>query len=116
MPDDPTAAMAVTLDPRHWFRELRGRAVREVPMEVSVGGAPRFAAALRIQRTSYSAPRPHLYAYLPVRQVLESVADGRNWTLEASGEDAALTMRFSPASPEAQAAARGLLDICAPPG
>ena len=116
MRDDPTAALAVTFDPRYWIRELTGRSVREVPMDVSVNGGGRSAVALRIHRTDYSAPRPPLYAYLPERAILELVAEGRSWTLEAVGEDTAFSMLFPPGPPEVQAAARGLLEICVPPG
>lgn len=112
--NDPTAALAVAFDPRYWIRELAGRSVREVPMDVSVNGGGRSATALRIHRTDYSAPRPRLYATLPERAILELVAEGRSWTLEAVGEEAAFSMLFAPGPPEVQAAARGLLEICVP--
>ena len=113
MTDDPTASLAVRLlDPRYWYYELTGQAVREVPLEVSVDGGPASAAHLRIHRTDYSAPRPALYAYLPERAVLERVAAGLHWTLEAVGEEAAFTMRFPPGPEPVRAAAQGVLEIC----
>lgn len=112
MEDDPTAALAMAFDPRYWLRELTGEAVREVPLQVAVDGGPPTATNLRIHRTDYSAPRPHLYAYLPERQVLERVSRGRPWTLEAVGEEAAFTMRFPPGPESVRAGAQRVLEIC----
>ena len=117
MEDDPTAALAVVLvDLRYWYYELTGQGVREVALEISIDGGPTSATALLIHRTDYSAPRPQLHAYLPERAVLENVAAGRSWTLEARGEEAAFTMQFAPGPEPVRAAAQGLLEICAPVG
>ena len=113
---DPTAALAVFFDPRYWFRELTGRAVRQVPLRVSVDGGPPSATALQIHRTAYSVPRPQVHAYLPGRAVLERVAAGRTWTLQATGDEAAFAIEFPPGPEPVRAAAQGLLDICYPTG
>lgn len=112
MKDDPTAALAIAFDPRYWLRELTGEALREVPLQVAVDGGPPTATNLRIRRTDYSVPRPHLHVYLPQPQVLERVSRGQPWTLEAVGEEAAFTMRFPPGPESVRAAARRVLEIC----
>ena len=44
---DPTAALAVALDPRYIFRELTGDAVREVSLQATIDGGPPSATSPR---------------------------------------------------------------------
>ena len=108
--DEPTASLVFS--PLFWLYELTGQAVLEVPMRATVNGGAPEPVSLRIHRTDYSASRPQLYARLPIRGVLESIAGGQAWTIEAIGEEAAFRLEIPAGTEAVRRAAQRVLNVC----
>ena len=100
--------------PMFWILGLTGNDVRRTPVDVRLDdrGTP-VKALIETPMTVYNllARLPHTLAALPARRLLGRLAAGLPVRLDATGEEAALAMRF-PAAPRLAPAARAMLAHC----